>query len=67
VADPSISPAVADPSIRIGIADDNALVRSGLAVILNSEAGLEVVGDAADGPTAARGRVLSGGRRAHGH
>jgi len=43
-----------DRPIRIVIADDHALVRGGLAVILNAEPDLEVVGDAADGPASAR-------------
>ncbi|WP_425440094.1 response regulator [Propionicimonas paludicola] len=33
----------------MGIADDEALIRSGLAVLLSHEPGFEVVGDAADG------------------
>jgi DNA-binding NarL/FixJ family response regulator len=45
---------VTDLPIRVVVADDHALVRSGLAIILNAEPDLEVVGDAADGPTAAR-------------
>lgn len=35
--------------IRVVIADDEALVRSGLAAIANSADGIEVVGEAADG------------------
>jgi len=35
--------------IRVGIADDEALIRSGLAVLLSHEPGFEVVGEAADG------------------
>lgn len=35
--------------ITVGIADDEALVRSGLAVLLRHEPGFEVVGEAADG------------------
>jgi DNA-binding NarL/FixJ family response regulator len=35
--------------IRVGIADDEALIRSGLAVLLRHEPGFEVVGQAADG------------------
>ena len=38
--------------IRVGIADDEALVRSGLAVLLRHEPGFEVVGEAADGVAA---------------
>jgi DNA-binding NarL/FixJ family response regulator len=36
-------------SVRILIADDQALVRAGFKMILDSEADLEVVGEAADG------------------
>lgn len=38
--------------IRVGIADDEALIRSGLAVLLRHEPGFEVVGEAADGAAA---------------
>jgi two-component system, NarL family, response regulator NreC len=40
--------------IRILIADDHAVVRSGLKALLKSDAELEVVGEAADGATALR-------------
>lgn len=40
--------------IRVGIADDEALVRGGLAVLLRYEPGFEVVGEAADGLAAVR-------------
>lgn len=36
-------------SIRILIADDHGVLRAGLRALLNAEAGLEVVGEAADG------------------
>lgn len=36
-------------SIRILITDDHAIVRKGLRTLINSEAGMEVVGEAADG------------------
>ena len=39
-------------SIRVLIADDQALVRSGFRLILETRADLEVVGEAADGPEA---------------
>jgi DNA-binding NarL/FixJ family response regulator len=39
-------------TIRVLIADDEQLVRSGLRMILASEAGLEVVGEASDGSEA---------------
>ncbi len=38
--------------IRVVIADDEALVRSGLSVLLTSEDGIEVVGEASDGAEA---------------
>ena len=40
--------------IRVLIADDHALVRSGLCMILEDEPGMEVVGEAADGTHALR-------------
>jgi DNA-binding NarL/FixJ family response regulator len=40
------------PPIRIVIADDQRLVRAGFAVILNSEPGISVVGEANDGAEA---------------
>ena len=39
-------------NIRIFIADDHAIVRTGLAALLDTEPGLEVVGEAADGAEA---------------
>jgi len=39
-------------AIRVLIADDQALVRAGLASILGSEPGIEVIGEAADGEEA---------------
>jgi DNA-binding NarL/FixJ family response regulator len=41
-------------TIRVLIADDQALVRSGFRMILESRPGLEVVGEAADGEQAIR-------------
>ena len=38
--------------VRVMIADDQALVRTGLRMILEVEADLEVVGEAADGTQA---------------
>jgi DNA-binding NarL/FixJ family response regulator len=38
--------------IRVGVADDQALVRSGFAVLLRSADDIEVVGEAADGAEA---------------
>jgi DNA-binding NarL/FixJ family response regulator len=49
-------------SIRIVIADDQAVVRSGLRAILEDEPGLEVVGDAEDGLAAVE---LARSRRAN--
>jgi DNA-binding NarL/FixJ family response regulator len=40
--------------IRVVIADDQALVRAGLRMIVDSEPGLEVAGEAADGEEAVR-------------
>ncbi|PZU37484.1 MAG: DNA-binding response regulator [Microbacterium sp.] len=40
--------------IRLVIADDHPIVRAGLAGLLSDEAGLEVVGEAADGDAAVR-------------
>lgn len=36
-------------TVRVVLADDQALVRAGLVAILGSDAGIEVVGEAADG------------------
>jgi DNA-binding NarL/FixJ family response regulator len=40
---------LADPPLRVLLADDQALMRTGFRMILESEPGLEVVGEAADG------------------
>ncbi|TDB89915.1 response regulator transcription factor [Actinomadura sp. KC216] len=37
------------PPIRVLIVDDDALVRAGLSMMLSNDAGLDVVGDVADG------------------
>lgn len=39
-------------SIRVVVADDQDLVRTGLAMILDAQDGIDVVGQAADGPAA---------------
>jgi DNA-binding NarL/FixJ family response regulator len=55
-ADP-IDPATATaapPSVRVLLVDDQALVRAGFRVILESEDGIEVVGEAADGEEGVR-------------
>ncbi|GAB2693124.1 response regulator [Nocardia thraciensis] len=41
-------------TIRILIADDQALVRDGMSVLLGAQPGIEVVGEAADGAEAVR-------------
>ena len=43
-----------DQPLRILLADDHDLVRSGLAAILNSHHDIDVIGQVADGPAAAR-------------
>ncbi|MBF4618452.1 response regulator transcription factor [Clavibacter sp. VKM Ac-2873] len=49
------SPAPGSPaSIRVLLVDDQALVRAGIRVILESEDGIEVVGEAADGEEGVR-------------
>ncbi len=39
-------------TIRVIVADDQEIVRSGLSMILNAQAGIEVIGEAADGKSA---------------
>ncbi len=41
-------------TIRVLLADDHAAVRAGLALLLNNQPGIEVVGEAADGASAIR-------------
>jgi len=36
-------------SVRVAIADDQAMVRAGFAALLGADAGIEIVGEAADG------------------
>jgi DNA-binding NarL/FixJ family response regulator len=43
-----------DGVIRVALADDQALVRSGFAALLDAEPGISVVGEAADGEAAVR-------------
>ena len=38
-------------SVRVLIADDQAMVREGFSVLLGAQPGIEVVGEAGDGPT----------------
>ena len=40
------------PKLRVFLADDHAVVREGLKALINGQAGMEVVGEAADGRTA---------------
>ncbi|HZA86719.1 MAG TPA: response regulator transcription factor, partial [Acidimicrobiales bacterium] len=42
------------PTVRLLIADDDALVRAGLRMILAADPTIDVVGEAADGRTAIR-------------
>jgi DNA-binding NarL/FixJ family response regulator len=39
------------PPVRVVVADDQELVRTGLAMILGAQDGIEVVGEAVDGPS----------------
>ena len=48
-AEPSPSAAQAAPKIRVLIADDQALIRRGMAMLLDAAPDIEVVGQAADG------------------
>jgi NarL family two-component system response regulator LiaR len=50
---------VAETPIRVLIADDHAIVREGLRSLLETESGMELVGEAADGDeVVAKARVL---------
>ncbi|WP_159617447.1 response regulator [Arthrobacter zhaoguopingii] len=49
-----VPPRQAAGSIRVAIVDDQHLVRSGFAMLINSQPDLEVVGEAADGQEAVR-------------
>ncbi|MFT7764227.1 response regulator [Clavibacter tessellarius] len=51
--DPAIATA-APAAVRVLLVDDQALVRAGIRVILESEDGIEVVGEAADGEEGVR-------------
>src|SRR5215207_499511 len=46
------NPRMADETIRVVIADDHAVVRSGLRMLLEAQEGLHVVAEAGDVPTA---------------
>ncbi|MFT7710940.1 response regulator [Clavibacter tessellarius] len=53
--DPATGAATAAPAaVRVLLVDDQALVRAGIRVILESEDGIEVVGEAADGEEGVR-------------
>jgi DNA-binding NarL/FixJ family response regulator len=57
---------VSEP-VRILIADDQALVRGGLRMILDAQPDLEVVGEAADGREALQRARAHAGPGADGH
>ena len=40
------------PSIHVLIADDHAVVREGLRTLINTEPGMEIIGEAQDGSQA---------------
>ncbi len=42
------------PRIRLLIADDHAILRAGLKLLINAQSDMEVVGEAADGPATVR-------------
>ena len=50
-------------SVRVVVADDQDLVRTGLAMILAAQDGIEVVGQAADGPSTVATVAVIGMRR----
>ncbi|MDO4085890.1 response regulator, partial [Clavibacter michiganensis] len=52
--DPTAPAPAAPASVRVLLVDDQALVRAGIRVILESEDGIEVVGEAADGEEGVR-------------
>lgn len=54
VDDPGSDPARAIDAIRVLICDDHALFRRGLVMVLESEEGMEIVGEAEDGEQAIR-------------
>jgi len=47
------------PKIRVLIADDHAVLRAGLKLLINAQADMEMVGEASDGPAAIRGAQAS--------
>ena len=58
--------AVTEPVIRVVVADDQELVRSGFAMILDAQPDIEVVGEAADGEEAVAVARRAARRRADG-
>lgn len=52
VSDAPAAEGVGSPAIRLLVVDDEALVRSGFRLILQSEPGFQVVGEASDGAAA---------------
>src|SRR6185312_791162 len=42
------------PKIRVLVADDHAVLRAGLRMLINAQSDMRVVGEAADGPQAVR-------------
>ncbi|MBG0829293.1 response regulator [Planomonospora sp. ID67723] len=49
---PAGSPAAGEPALRVVVVDDQALVRTGLRVVLDSEPGFQLAGEAEDGEQA---------------
>jgi two-component system response regulator NreC len=50
---------VTDAKIRVLLADDHAILRAGLALLINSQSDMEVVGEAPDGPQCVKQAALS--------
>src|SRR5699024_12441328 len=50
--DAMVSDATGDQRVRVLLVDDEALMRSGLRLMIDGAHGIEVVGEAADGQTA---------------
>jgi two-component system response regulator NreC len=56
--DLELLPQESDPPIRLLLADDHAVLRSGLRILLDSQPDMEVVGEAADGAEAVRQALI---------
>ena len=54
-------------TIQVLLADDDALVRTGLRMILETESDIEVIGDVEDGEQATAVASACTRPRAHGH